>query len=58
MEEAAKLFRDTIYRTQVVDSILPTRSDYMRNSSFLHKWTSSFMSEPTLSLQHRYVLCA
>jgi hypothetical protein len=48
MEEAAKLFRDTIYRTQVVDSIL-TRSDYMRNSSFLHKWTSSFMSEPTLS---------
>lgn len=47
-EAVNDVFMDTIYRTQVVDTML-TRSDYMRNQSFLHKWTSSFMSEPTLS---------
>lgn len=39
-------FEDVIYKTQVVDSLL-TRSQFMRGTSFISKWLSSFMSEPT-----------
>lgn len=46
MDKVTDLFEDTVYKTQVVDSVL-TKSQYMRNPDFYHKWTSSFMSEGT-----------
>ena len=48
MDAVAEKFEETIYRTQVADGVL-MKSQYMRNPDFLHKWTSSFMSEPTTS---------
>lgn len=39
-------FTEVIYKTQVVDTML-TKSDYMRNTGPLHKWTALFKSEPT-----------
>lgn len=44
-DAVTKLFDEVIYRTQVVDSIL-TKNEYMRDSSFIPRFTSSFMSEP------------
>ena len=46
MDKVSERFEEVIYKTQVVDSVL-TRSQYMRNTGFFAKWTSSFMSEPT-----------
>ena len=43
-EAVTKLFDEVIYRTQVVDSIL-TKNEYMRDPSFITKFSSSFMSE-------------
>lgn len=45
---ATEIFDDTIYKTQVVDSVL-TRSQYMRNNEGWHKFFSSFMMEPVLT---------
>lgn len=39
------LFERTVYRTQVVDSVL-TKSQYMRTPAGMNKLFSSFMSEP------------
>lgn len=44
-DAVTKLFDEVIYRTQVVDCIL-TKNEYMRDSSFIPRFTSSFMSEP------------
>ena len=46
-------FDDVIDHTQVYDSVL-TRSDLMRSTNSLHKMATSFMSEPTLSLNMLY----
>lgn len=43
-DAVTKLFDEVIYRTQVVDSIL-TKNEYMRDSSFIPRFTSSFMNE-------------
>lgn len=49
MQETAKLFDDVVYHTQVVDSVL-TKSSLMRSKSQLIKEFSSFMAEPTVSV--------
>jgi len=46
-------FDDVIDHTQVYDSVI-TRSDLMRSKNALHKIATSFMSEPTLSLNMLY----
>lgn len=46
-------FDDVIDHTQVYDSVL-TRSNLMRSTNALHKMATSFMSEPTLSLNMLY----
>ena len=43
-DAVTKLFDEVIYKTQVVDSIL-TKNEYMRDSSFIPRFTSSFMNE-------------
>lgn len=45
----AELFTEVIDQTQVVDGVLQ-RSQTMRSSNWLNKQASSFMGEPTLSL--------
>lgn len=45
---ASEKFDDIILRTQVVDSVL-IKSQWMRSSSFFHRMTSAFMSEPMTS---------
>lgn len=47
--EVIRVFEDTIYKTQVVDSVL-TRSELMRNKSFFIRSVTSFMSEPAVDL--------
>lgn len=47
--EVIRVFEDTIYKTQVVDSVL-TRSELMRNKSFFIRSATSFMSEPAVDL--------
>lgn len=47
-QKVTDLFEDIIYRTQVVDSTM-TRSQTMRDPSFLGKSMNAFMAEPTLS---------
>lgn len=47
--EAAKIFREVVYATQVVDSPL-TRSTIMRSKGGLDQIFTAFMSEPTLSV--------
>lgn len=47
--ETAKLFEDVVYQTQVADSVL-TRSSLMRSKSQFMKEATSFMAEPTVSL--------
>lgn len=47
--ETAKKFRDIIYHTQVVDSTM-TRTDMMRSPSLAVQWATSFMSEPSVSM--------
>lgn len=49
LEETAKLFEDVVYHTQVADSVL-TRSGLMRSKSQTMKEWTSFMAEPTLSV--------
>lgn len=49
LEETAKLFEDVVYHTQVADSVL-TRSGLMRSKSQTLKELTSFMAEPTLSV--------
>ena len=44
-DAVTKLFDEVVYRTQVVDNIL-TKNEYMRDPSFIPRFTSSFMSEP------------
>lgn len=46
-------FDDVIDQTQVYDSVL-TRSDLMRSKNAMHQMATSFMSEPTLSLNMLY----
>lgn len=48
-KESAKKFRDIIYHTQVVDSTM-TRTDMMRSPSLAVQWATSFMSEPSISM--------
>ena len=48
LKASAKRFREVIYRTQVVDSTL-TRSHNMRSNSTFAKFSTAFMSEPTVS---------
>lgn len=45
IEKVIRRFEDTIYKTQVVDSVL-TRSEIMRNKGFFVRAATSFMSEP------------
>lgn len=49
LEATKDLMRETIYATQVVDSVL-TRSQFMRGSDMYTKMTTAFLSEPTLSI--------
>ena len=49
MQATAKLFEDVVYQTQVADSVL-TKSSLMRSKSQVLKEATSFMAEPTLSL--------
>lgn len=48
-EETEKLFREVIYQTQVMDSTL-TRSQLMRENSISATMLTSFMAEPTLTM--------
>lgn len=45
IEKVIRRFEDTIYKTQVVDSVL-TRSEIMRNKGFFVRAATSFLSEP------------
>ena len=47
MKAVGERFSDIVYRTQVFDSIF-AKSQWMRNGTFYHRLTSSFMAEPTL----------
>lgn len=47
MSAVGERFSDIVYRTQVFDSIF-AKSQWMRNGTFYHRLTSSFMAEPTL----------
>ena len=47
-DECNKRFRDIIYRTQVVDSVLQ-KSQFMRQQTFQARVLSSFKGEPTTS---------
>lgn len=40
-----EIFDETIYRTQVVDSVL-TKNEYLRSKSYFARATGSFMNEP------------
>lgn len=51
LQSTAKLFEDVVYQTQVVDSVL-AKSSLMRSKSQLIKEATSFMAEPTLSLNN------
>ena len=44
-EKVNLLFNETIYKTQVVDTVL-TKSEFMRSKGFFARAVSSFMSEP------------
>ncbi len=46
-------FDDVVDHTQVYDSVM-SRSNLMRSTNALHKMATSFMSEPTLSLNMLY----
>ena len=46
-------FDDVVDHTQVYDSVL-TKSNLMRSTNAMHKMATSFMSEPTLSLNMLY----
>lgn len=48
-QATAKRFRDVVYRTQVVDSTM-TRTDVMRSSNLAAQWATSFMSEPSVTM--------
>lgn len=47
--EVNKVFEDTIYKTQVVDSVL-TKSEFMRKKNFIARMGSSFMAEPVTTM--------
>ena len=49
LQATAEKFEEVVYQTQVVDSVL-TRSSYMRDKNLFIKEATSFMAEPTLSL--------
>lgn len=49
LEATAKKFEDVVYHSQVVDSVL-TRSGLMRSKSQTVKEMTSFMAEPTMSI--------
>lgn len=49
LELCGKRFDDVVDHTQVYDSVL-VKSNLMRSKSQLHKMATSFMSEPTLTL--------
>ena len=49
LQQVAERFNDVMRRTQVYDSVL-VKSANMRSTSYLKKVTTSFMAEPTLSL--------
>lgn len=47
--EVNRVFEDTIYKTQVVDSVL-TKSEFMRKKNFIARMGSSFMAEPVTTM--------
>lgn len=47
--ETAKRFRDVVIRTQVTDSTV-TRTDLMRSPSVGVQWATSFMGEPSVTM--------
>ena len=49
LKVAGERFTDVISLTQVYDSVF-SRSDLMRNKSLVAKWLTSFMAEPTTTL--------
>lgn len=49
IEATKKQFEEVIYHTQVVDSTM-TRSQIMRGTDPASQWITSFMSEPTVSM--------
>ena len=49
LKATAELFEEIVYQTQVADSVL-TRSSLMRSKSQFMKEATSFMAEPTVSL--------
>lgn len=49
IEATRKQFEEVIYHTQVVDSTM-TRSQIMRGTDPASQWITSFMSEPTVSM--------
>ncbi len=53
LDMCGERFDDVVDHTQVYDSVI-TRSNLMRSSNQLHKMATSFMSEPTLSLNMLY----
>lgn len=53
LQMCGQRFDDVIDHTQVYDSVL-TRSGLMRSKNALHKMATSFMSEPTLSINMLY----
>ena len=53
LDMVGKRFDDVIDHTQVYDSIL-TKSDLMRSRNALHKMATTFMAEPTMSINMLY----
>lgn len=53
LQMCGQRFDDVIDHTQVYDSVL-TRSSLMRSKNAFHKMATSFMSEPTLSINMLY----
>ena len=48
LKEVNKKFREIVFKTQVMDSVM-TRSDLMRSQSKAVQYLTSFMSEPTMT---------
>lgn len=53
LQQAGKLFTKAVHQTQVYDSVL-SRSGYMRSQSDLVKMSTSFMAEPTTTVNMLY----
>lgn len=53
LQQAGQLFTKAVHQTQVYDSVL-SRSGYMRSQSDLVKMSTSFMAEPTTTVNMLY----